>query len=108
MPDRVAFAREEGGATILSLRLTPKGGRDSLDGPRILSDGRVVLSVRVRAVPENGAANAALVQLLKEALGVPVSIISIVSGASARLKTIRIDRPYAVLEAALRHACSAE
>ena len=34
---------------ILAVRLTPKGGRDAIDGTETLSDGRAVLRVRVRA-----------------------------------------------------------
>ncbi|MDF2972320.1 MAG: bifunctional methylenetetrahydrofolate dehydrogenase/methenyltetrahydrofolate cyclohydrolase [Microvirga sp.] len=36
------------------VRVTPRGGRDAIDGIETLSDGRPVLKVRVRAVPEDG------------------------------------------------------
>ncbi|NJL07406.1 MAG: hypothetical protein HC900_03440 [Methylacidiphilales bacterium] len=52
--------RAVGDGITLSVRLTPRGGRDALDGLAELSDGRRVLAARVRAVPEAGAANAAL------------------------------------------------
>ena len=50
------------------VRVTPRGGRDALDGVETLADGRAVLKVRVRAVPEDGAANAAVTALLAQAL----------------------------------------
>ena len=43
---------------LLAVRLTPKGGRDEVNGIETLSDGRAVLKARVRALPEDGAANA--------------------------------------------------
>ena len=46
---------------VLAVRLTPKGGRDSIDGVDTLADGTVVLKARVRAAPSEGEANAALV-----------------------------------------------
>ena len=70
----------------LRVRLTPRGGRDAIDGWR---DG--VLLARVAAAPAGGAANEALVRLLAKALGVPKSRVAVVSGASARIKTVEIE-----------------
>ena len=38
-----------GDGVSVAVRLTPKGGRDAIDGIETLSDGRAVLNVRVRA-----------------------------------------------------------
>ncbi|WP_332686561.1 DUF167 family protein [Bosea sp. (in: a-proteobacteria)] len=70
----------------LFIRLTPRGGRDGLDGVETLSDGRQVLKARVRAAPSEGEANAALIALLARLLGTPRSTIVLKAGASARLK----------------------
>ncbi|MCA0405971.1 MAG: DUF167 family protein [Proteobacteria bacterium] len=83
--------RCEGGAITLHLRLTPKGGRDSFDGFAEGSDGKTHALARVRAVPEDGAANAALVALLSKTLGVRKTVIEVVAGHTARLKTLRIE-----------------
>jgi uncharacterized protein YggU (UPF0235/DUF167 family) len=48
----------------LTVRLTPKGGRDAIDGIDERADGRCVLKIRVRAVASVGEANAALVKLV--------------------------------------------
>lgn len=74
----------------LAVRLTPRGGRDALDGIEALSDGRLVLKARVRAVPEDGAANAALEKLVAKAAGVAASAVSVVAGHTARVKTLAI------------------
>ena len=38
----------------VALRVTPRGGRDGIDGVETLADGRAVLKVRVRAVADGG------------------------------------------------------
>lgn len=79
----------EGGIEI-DLRLTPNAARDSVDGVRALADGRRVLAVRVRAVPEKGRANTSMIACLARELAVPKSSISLARGATARLKTLVI------------------
>jgi uncharacterized protein (TIGR00251 family) len=74
----------------LVVRLTPRGGRDALEGIETLADGRAVLKARVRAAPEKGAANAALVDLVAKTLGAPKSAVTIVAGAAGRLKTVKV------------------
>jgi uncharacterized protein len=73
------------------VRVTPRGGRDTIDGVEPLSDGRPVLKVRVRAVPEDGAANEGVRRLLAKALRLPASAVSLEAGATARLKTFVIS-----------------
>jgi uncharacterized protein YggU (UPF0235/DUF167 family) len=73
------------------VRLTPKSSRDGLDGEEILSDGSAVLAARVRAVPENGVANAALEALLAKSAGVARTRVSVASGATSRIKVVDIE-----------------
>src|SRR5690606_6251049 len=74
----------------LYLRVTPNAGRDQIDGPEPRDDGTVVLRVRVKAVPDKGKANAAVIALLAKAFGIPKSSITLVSGDTARLKTLAV------------------
>jgi uncharacterized protein YggU (UPF0235/DUF167 family) len=74
----------------LAVRLTPRGGREAIDGWALDGDGRPYLKVRVAAPPVEGAANAALIAFLAKALGVSRSSLTIASGAGARLKLIDI------------------
>lgn len=92
-----AFWRETRDGVQIHLRLTPRGGRDGLDGVETLADGRRVLKARVRAAPTEGEANTALIRLLADALGLPRSRLSIAAGASARLKTVAVTGPVAEL-----------
>ena len=83
------------------IRLTPKGGRDAVEGWATGADGRPYLKARVRAVPENGKANTALIELLCATLKVPKASVRIASGASARLKRVEISGDGAALAARL-------
>jgi uncharacterized protein YggU (UPF0235/DUF167 family) len=95
-----AWAAEEGGLALW-LRLTPKGGRDALEGVETLADGRRVVKARVRAAPEDGRANAALKELVAKALGAPKSAVTLVSGETARIKKLYVAGDPARLIAAL-------
>ncbi len=86
---------------VVAVRLTPKGGRDAIDGVERLTDGRMVLKARVRAAASEGEANAALVRLLARALGVPGSRVEIVAGRAARTKRLRVAGDAPRLVAAL-------
>ena len=85
----------------LRVRVTPRGGRDAIDGVETLSDGKRVLKVRVRALPEGGAANEGVRRLLAKALKLPASAVSLEAGATARLKTFLIEGDGQVLAARL-------
>jgi uncharacterized protein YggU (UPF0235/DUF167 family) len=92
---------------IVHVRLTPKGGRDGIDGIASLSDGRSVLKARVRAAPAEGEANAALVTLMAKVLDIPARSVSITGGATARLKRVAIDGDPAMLIARLEKLTAA-
>jgi uncharacterized protein (TIGR00251 family) len=94
------------GGVVLTVRLTPKGGRDAIDGIETGADGKPVLKVRVRAAPREGEANDALVRLIAKVVGVPLRAVSLTSGHSARLKRLKIDGPAIALAESLERICS--
>lgn len=75
----------------LVVRLTPRGGRDAVEGWVSDAAGRPVLKARVAAAPVDGAANAALIALVAGALKAPKSHVRLVLGASAKLKQLEIE-----------------
>ena len=75
----------------IALRVTPRGGRDDIDGIEMLADGRSVVKVRVRAIADGGEANRAVTELLARALRVPKASVKIVSGVTSRLKQVAVD-----------------
>jgi uncharacterized protein (TIGR00251 family) len=86
----------------VALRVTPRGGRDDIDGVEALADGRKVVKVRVRAFADGGEANRAVTELLAKALGVPKASVRILSGATSRLKQVAVDGDPAKLGDRLR------
>ena len=64
-------------------------------------DGRAILRVRVKAVADRGKANEAVIALLAKALDVPKNAIRLVSGDTARLKTVAVTGDVATLVRAL-------
>jgi len=86
----------------VTLRVTPRGGRDEIDGLETLADGRTVLKIRVRAIAEGGDANRAVTELIAKSLGVPKARVRILSGTTSRLKQVAVDGDPAKLGDALR------
>jgi uncharacterized protein YggU (UPF0235/DUF167 family) len=84
------------------VRLTPRAGADRIIGFDIDARGQRVLKVAVAAAPVDGAANAALIKLLAKRLGIPKSAITLISGASARIKRLALAGDPARLAAALQ------
>lgn len=79
------LSTESADVAILRLKIVPRAARTTVAG--VCGD---VLRIRVCAPPVDGKANAALIEFLAERLGVPPRCITIVSGASARAKRVRV------------------
>jgi uncharacterized protein (TIGR00251 family) len=92
----------------VALRMTPRGGRDDIDGVETLANGRAVVKIRVRAIADGGEANRAVAELLAKALGVPKARVRILSGATSRLKQVAIDGDPEKLSSALRNLTAAK
>ena len=83
------------GVTV-RVRVTPKSSRDAVEGIETTPQGDA-LKVRVRAVPDKGAANAAVAETLAYWIRVPKSSVSLVSGSTARVKAFSVDGDGAAL-----------
>lgn len=75
----------------IALRVTPRGGRDQIDGIETMANGRSVVKVRVRAIAEGGEANRAVMELLAKELGARKSDVRLLSGATSRVKQVAVD-----------------
>ncbi len=92
-PSRGAYGvgdwyRWDGNCLILNIRVHPRATNDGFG--EVLS-GRIRL--RITAPPVDGKANAHITKLFSKLFGVPLRQIELVSGATARDKTLRIDSP---------------
>ncbi|MCE9602491.1 MAG: DUF167 domain-containing protein [Gemmatimonadetes bacterium] len=77
---------EREGAVRFSVRVQPRSSRAGIDGLH-----GEALKLRVNAPPVDGAANAAVIEVLAEALGVPRRAVRIVAGDSSRSKLVEVD-----------------
>jgi uncharacterized protein len=98
--------RPSAAGVSVSVRVTPRGGRDDIDGIETLADGRNVVKLRVRAIADGGQANRAVTELLANSLGVPKSSVRLLSGATSRLKQVAVDGDAEQLGDALRRLTS--
>lgn len=82
--------REDGDAVLLAVRLSPRSSKDSIGG--IWRDEHYMpwLKAEVRAVPEKGRANVALIKLIAKTLNVAARDVTLEAGDTSRLKRIRI------------------
>jgi hypothetical protein len=71
---------------LIDVRVIPRSGRSGIAGVR---DG--ALLVRLNSPPVEGAANAELVDVIADALGVPKRAVAIVAGERARRKRVRVE-----------------
>jgi hypothetical protein len=69
----------------LAVRVTPGARVEALE----ITDGR--LQAKVRAKPEDGKANAAVLKLLASALAIAPSRLELIAGATSREKRFQID-----------------
>jgi uncharacterized protein len=75
---------------MLPVRLTPKSSRDEITGIEAFG-GTMVLKARVRALPEDGRANAALARLIAQWLKLPPSSVSVAQGGKSRMKQVLVE-----------------
>ena len=79
------------GGIRLAVRVSPRGGRNAVEGLREDAAGAQHLVVRVSAAPVDGEANDAVEPRVAKWLGVNPRRVEIISGETARLKLLRID-----------------
>jgi uncharacterized protein len=87
---------------IVDVRVTPRGGRDAIEGIERRADGRAVVNARVRAAPADGDANTALCRLIADAVDVAPRDVSIVAGATSRVKRVHVRGQAVAIIATLR------
>jgi uncharacterized protein len=94
----------------LAVRLSARAKADRLNGVSVAADGGRVMAAMVKAPPEDGRANEALLQLLARTWRLPRRDLSIAAGAANRNKTVHVagdpqqlfDRLAALIAAAPR------
>ena len=71
---------------LITVRVAPRAARSGIAGTR-----HDALLVRLKAAPVDGAANAELIDVIADAIGVPRRAVSISAGERSRRKTVRVS-----------------
>jgi uncharacterized protein YggU (UPF0235/DUF167 family) len=94
---------------LLRVRATPRARTDEVrgivpvPGTEGAGDGLTdALAVSTRAAPDGGAANTGITSTLAAALRVPPSRVSVVAGATARVKRVLVEVPQGEAEELVR------
>lgn len=74
----------------IAMRVTPKASRDEVGPPLLDEHGRPLLQVRVRALPAEGEANAAVEKLMAKTLGLARASVRVVQGGKSRIKQVEL------------------
>ena len=89
------------GCVIVRVRLTPRSSIESIGGVGQTAEGAAVLA-RVRAVPSEGEANAALERVVARWLDVPKGTVRVTHGAKSRVKSLTISGETGCIERRLK------
>ncbi|OZA94620.1 DUF167 domain-containing protein [Altererythrobacter sp. H2] len=87
LPSRESILALADGEGRLALRVTPGARTEGI------ALGAGVILVRVRAQPQDGEANEAVLALLADALGLPTSRLRMLRGATGRTKLVQVVGP---------------
>lgn len=79
------------GGVRLAVRVSPRGGRNAVEGLVADADGKPQVGVRVAAAPVDGEANDAVEATVARWLGVPPREVEVTDGLSGRSKLVTID-----------------
>jgi uncharacterized protein (TIGR00251 family) len=97
MEEIYTFVHDVGDGSTLAVRVRPGAKKNDVSG---LHAGAVKISLT--APPVDGRANEALIEFIAELVRIPRARVSLVSGATSRMKVLRITGKSAVeVQAAL-------
>lgn len=85
LPPAAALRALTGAGSTLAVRVTPGARREGIE----IDEGTVI--VKVRARPQEGAANAAVCALVAQALGIGGSRVKLLRGATSREKLLQLE-----------------
>ena len=94
---RPLFSATRDGAIQFAVRVSPRSSRQAVEGIVKDADGAKLLKIAVNAPPDDGKANQAVLALLARTIGIARSRLSLVSGATARKKVIKLNAVDAAL-----------
>jgi hypothetical protein len=95
-PPERPWRQDGNGRLLIRVRVTTRAGSDAVGAIERTADGPA-LKVKVRALPADGAANAAVARAVADWLGVPKSRVEITAGGKSRVKMLCVAGDAATL-----------
>lgn len=83
--------------TILQIKVIPSSSANKIAGKFIDEKNREYYKINIKAPPEDGKANQELIKFLAKEFKIKKSQITIVSGETARMKLVEIEKDDAKL-----------
>lgn len=74
----------------LRIKVVPKSSKNEIAEIFTDEEGEQTIKIKIKAVPEKGKANAALIKFLSKETGISKSDITILNGHTSALKLIKI------------------
>ncbi len=87
----LAYCYQKNNLVMVAIKLSPKSAKDQLMGVCFDQYDNAYLDVKIRAIPEKGQANVALIAFMAKQLRIPKSNISLAAGSTSRYKTLQIE-----------------
>jgi uncharacterized protein (TIGR00251 family) len=78
---------------IIELKVIPKSKLEQVDSVARKDQNTLVMKIRVKAPPEDGKANKAVIELISEYFAVKRDAVRILSGLTSRNKKVEIINP---------------
>ncbi len=92
------YLYQKNGQVFLAVKLSPKSAKDAITGVITDQYQNAYLAIKVRALPEKGKANMALIAFLAKQLHIPKSHMELSSGHTSSYKTIKINGDIQILK----------
>jgi len=102
---RTSAVWRHGDRIHVRVRVTPRASVDRVEGTMVTADGPAIRT-KVRAVPTDNEANEAVVRLIARIAGRPPSAVTVLAGATSRIKTLAVDGNPDEVERALKDSAA--
>lgn len=98
----MAFVKKHLDGVEIHIRATPNAKVEKIDGIESRDDGNQYLKVKIRAIPEDGAANDAIIKIIAKTLKIPKSDIELKAGQKGRTKCLLVKNENLDIEAIIK------
>ncbi len=97
MADTAPFYTVDGNCVRIRIRLSPGAKSEGFGSIFVDGEGKAWLKASVRAVPEDGRANAGIIKLLAKFLGIAKSAVIHAGGQTSRMKVFEVPASAGIL-----------